>query len=221
MTSEQRDCMDDLKKLGVNTYGKYVDDIFATVYALEQAESCVAFLNSRNVNIKFTYETESNEELPFLDTKYKRVIGKYATTVYHKKAFTGVYLNWTSLTSRKFKIGLIKNLTHRILRICSQPKDVKNELDKLRTQFEKKSYAIEIIKQEMQKTRDKRSKTSTQHYKPETTDKFIALPYVSNKCEQFALKLRKLVKDNIDNVDLNIAWKAPKLSATSFRTRTR
>ena len=142
MSKFERDCMDDLKKLGVNTYGRYVDDIFATVYALEQAESCVAFLNSRHVNIKFTYETESNGELPFLDTKVKRVIGKYATTVHHKKTFTGVYLNWTSLTSRKYKIGLIKNLTYRILRICSQPEDVKNELDKLRTQLEKNSYPI-------------------------------------------------------------------------------
>ena len=67
--------MDDLKKLGVNTYGRYVDDIFATVYALEQAESCVAFLNSRNVNIKFTYETKINGELSFLDSMVKRVIG--------------------------------------------------------------------------------------------------------------------------------------------------
>ena len=82
--------------------------------------------------------------------------------------------------------------------------------------MEKNSYPIEIIKKEMQRTKDKWSKTSTQQDKPETTDKFIVLPYVSNKCEQFALKLRKLVKDNIDNVDLNIAWKAPKTIGNFF-----
>ena len=53
MSNFERDSMNDLKKLGVNTYGRYVDGIFATVYSLEQAESFVALLNSRHVNIKF------------------------------------------------------------------------------------------------------------------------------------------------------------------------
>lgn len=70
----------------------YVDDVFATLKNKEDAEKILEFLNNQHPNIRFTIEYEENHQLPFLDTTVKRCIGKYTTTVYHKKTFTGVYL---------------------------------------------------------------------------------------------------------------------------------
>ena len=68
-------------------------------------------------------ELENGDSMPFLDVRVIRRVNKYETTVYHKKTFTGVYLNWTSLTSRKYKVGLIKCLLNRIWKICSTDND--------------------------------------------------------------------------------------------------
>ncbi len=119
MSDFERKRMDKLKQLGVQKWLRYVDDLFATLRCKEDADGILEFLNSQHPNIRFTIEHEENGQLPFLDTLVKRCIGKYVTTVYNKKTFTGVYLNWTSLTAKRYKIGLIKCLTKRVLRICN------------------------------------------------------------------------------------------------------
>ena len=58
-------------------------------------------------NIKFTTEIEKNGCIPFLDVLVKRKGDRLETEMYRKPTFIGVYLHWDSLTSRKYKIGLI------------------------------------------------------------------------------------------------------------------
>ena len=91
--------MEQLENLGINLWKRYVDDVFATIDNKDNTTKCLEFLNKQHPNIKFTIEHEENGKLPFLDTCVKRSIDKYGTTIYHKKTFTGVYLNWTSLTA--------------------------------------------------------------------------------------------------------------------------
>lgn len=43
----------------------------------------------------------------------------------------------------------------------------------------------------------------------EIKKRFIVLPYVSSKVEGFAQRLKKLVEDNFEKVELNVALKAP------------
>ena len=78
-------------------------------------------------------ETEANNSIPFLDTRVKRnKDSRLTTTLYHKKTFRGTYLNWTSLTDRKYKIGLIYCILDRIWNICSDKKDRELEVEKLK-----------------------------------------------------------------------------------------
>ena len=114
--------MNELKKEGIIKEGikiwlRYVDDIFATVSRREQAEQILTYLNEQHPNLRFTIEHETSNELPFLDTSVERKVNKYS----RKNKFTGVYLNWTSLTSKKYKFGLIRCLADRIWKICSEP----------------------------------------------------------------------------------------------------
>ena len=100
-----------------------LNQVSKTDFSLAVIRAALFFLNSRHSNIKFTTELESNNKLPFLDVYVVRRVNKYITTVYRKKTFTGVYLNWNSLTSRKYKIGLINNLLNRIFRSCTRVED--------------------------------------------------------------------------------------------------
>ena len=126
MSGFEKKHMVELKNLGISFWKRYVDDIFATLNIKGNAKKCLDFLNKQHPNIRFTIEHECNKRtLPFLDTLVKRSLGKFTTTIYHK-TFTGVYLNWTSLTARKYKIGLISCLLNRIEAICSKKKLLKS-----------------------------------------------------------------------------------------------
>lgn len=221
MTNFERCHSDELKKLGVNQWLRYVDDIFATFSVRQSAERTLAFLNERHPNIKFTLEHESNNSLPFLDTRVYRRLASYHTTIYRKKTFTGVYLNWTSLTARRYKIDLIFCLLDRIWKVCSEPSERDIEISKLREILAKNDYPDQIIEQEIGRFLKNRSTptedTAENAQQPppdpppveEKTKRYIVLPYVSQKVETFAKRLKDLVVKNYPQVDFNVAFRSP------------
>ena len=70
-------------------------------------------MSSKHPNIKFSIEKEEDGCLPFLDVNIFRENDKFATNVYRKKTFSGVYTNFKSFISETYKIGLIKSLLFR------------------------------------------------------------------------------------------------------------
>ena len=168
--------------------------------------------------IKFTIEHEENGKLPFLDTCVKRSIWKYGTTIYHKKTFTGVYLNWTSLTARKYKIGLIHCLLNRIQAICSEQEDIDREFEKLKKILLKNQYPEEIILEEIERFKKKRQTNERPDEEASIPEfkRYIVLPYANYKCEDFARRLKQLVVSNFPQVDFNVAYQTPKTISNLF-----
>ena len=103
----------ELARLGVIKWWRYVDDIFATLNNKNQAEAILAYLNAQHTNIKFTIESEFDNKHAFLDTTVVHGTEAYKTTLYRKKTFTGFNLNWLSLTTKRYKIGLIHCLMYQ------------------------------------------------------------------------------------------------------------
>ena len=66
--------------------------------------------NLRSFDNKTFYEKEEDGHLPFLDIKIFHENDKFATNVYRKKTFSGVYPNFKSFIPKTYKIGLIKTL---------------------------------------------------------------------------------------------------------------
>ena len=215
--------MKKLKELGVKKWLRYVDDIFATLDKPDAAKAILQFLNTRHPNIKFTIEKEGEKErntLPFLDTRVIRNVDKYITSVYHKPTFTGVYLNWKSLTARKYKIGLINCLLNRIWRICTTQKHRDEEVAKLKLILAKNEYPDEIIT----KTIDKYISRITLPAQPKVAKefkRFLVLPFVNRKAEDFAVRLKTLVEDNYTQVDFNVAFKSPNTIGNMFPFKDR
>ncbi len=99
-----------------------------------------------------------------------------------------MYLNWTSLTAKRYKIGLIKCLTKRVLRICTTEEDKDQELRKLKLILLRNQYPAEVIDREMDNCIKRHPQRETTQQPPEDTrrKKFIVLPYTNRKCEVFA-----------------------------------
>ena len=140
-----------LKRLCVIFYKRYVDDTFVILKSIHCANQVLDFLNTLHPNIKFTTEKEKDGCIPFLDVLVKRKGDRLITEMYRKPTFTGVYLHWDSLTSRKYKIGLIKCLLNRIRRICSDPGT--RSLETVRTNSLKKQLSTSRFRQRDRKIR--------------------------------------------------------------------
>ena len=102
-----RDCPNDLKPV---FYRRYIDDIFVLFSTPDHADKFREYLPSKHPNINFFIEKEEDYRLPFLDIKIFRENDKFATSVYRKKTFSGVYSNFKSFIPKTCKIGLIKSL---------------------------------------------------------------------------------------------------------------
>ena len=87
-------------------YRRYVDDIFALFPSPDHLEKFTNYLNSKHVNIKFTYKKESHNSLPFLDILISRSENGFKTSVYHKPIFLVGYI-LTSTVSFTTNIKLV------------------------------------------------------------------------------------------------------------------
>ena len=69
----------------------------------------------------------------------------FATNVYRKKTFSGVYTNFKSFIPETYKIGLIKSLPFRCFSLCSDFIKFHHEIDKLKSILYKNSYLRDLI----------------------------------------------------------------------------
>ena len=79
-----------------DVYFRYVDDTFAIFRNEKDSEEFLTRLNDLHSSLRFTFEKEKNNSLPFLDVHVERTKTNYETSVYRKPMFTGQYLRWES-----------------------------------------------------------------------------------------------------------------------------
>ena len=65
------------------------------------------YMNIRHRNIKFTFEEDQNNKISFLDISVTRVGNELQTSLFRKKTFSGVYLNFNIHLPNTYKKCLI------------------------------------------------------------------------------------------------------------------
>ena len=78
----------------------------------------------------------------------------FVTSIYRKPKFTGLYLSWDAFAPKSRKVNLIKYLTFRALKICSDNK-FKSEFKQIRNLFLGNGYPEEVIVDPINKTVNK------------------------------------------------------------------
>ena len=120
-------------------YRRFVDDTFSVVDSRERALQFLDCLNGLHKALKFTMDSEEEGQLPFLEVLVMKEAGKFATTIYRKPTFTGLYTRWDSYCATGQKIALLRSLTQRAKKICS-PQHLGNEITKLKSIFSSNGY---------------------------------------------------------------------------------
>ena len=112
-----RDCSSDFIPA---FYRRYVDNII-TLFSSppDHADKFKEYLSSKHPNINFSIEKEKDSCFPFLDVNIFREYEKFATNVYRKKTFCGIYTNFKIFIPGTYKIALIKSLLFRCFSLCS------------------------------------------------------------------------------------------------------
>ena len=85
-------------------YRRYIDDILMIYSSPDHADKFREYLLSKHPNIKFSIQKEEDGRLPFLDINIFRENDKFATNVYRKKTFSGVYTNFKSFILKHIKL---------------------------------------------------------------------------------------------------------------------
>lgn len=85
MSEFEHSHLDKLKELGLVTWFRYVDDVFASLTSRDSVNTILNYLNNQHPNIRFTVEHEKDQRLPFLDTTTYRGLTRFHTTIYRKK----------------------------------------------------------------------------------------------------------------------------------------
>ena len=102
----------------IKFWKRFVDDTF--IFANSEAvDHILTVLNSFDPNIQFTYETEENSELPFLDVMLCRKDNKLVCSVYRKSTNNDIYMNWHPFAPKTWKTRTLKILIKRAILISS------------------------------------------------------------------------------------------------------
>ena len=112
---------------------KYADDIFFMFESRDHVKKFLKYMNSRHPNIQFICEEEYNNKISFLGISVTRVNNKLTRSLYCKKAFSGVYLNFNIFLPMDYKKGLIHNLLFRVYNTCADYVTLHNEIEFLKS----------------------------------------------------------------------------------------
>ena len=73
-------------------YRRYVDDIFVLFNSAKHLKRFHSYLNCRYLITSFTKDNEKDNRMSFLDVNIIREKNKFATSVYPKPTFSGMYI---------------------------------------------------------------------------------------------------------------------------------
>ena len=87
-----------------------MDDIFVLFKSAEHLPNFCDYFNTCHQNMSLFFEQEKDGKLSFLEVEVSRQEGHFATTVYRKPTFSGVYTYFESFLPTIYKFVMIYTL---------------------------------------------------------------------------------------------------------------
>ena len=172
-------------------YYQYVDDTFAVFNDEDECNEFFSHLNSLHPSLRFTFEKECNQTLPFLDVLVEKNNRKYVTSIYRKPTFTGQYIRWNSFCPMKRKNNLISTLVHRALVICSKS-TLENELSNIQSILINYGYPEAIINTVMTKKMNQFCRPM--QFGPKKCPVYLHLPWLGNVSLRYEMQIKTVAK---------------------------
>ena len=202
-------------------FRRYVDDIFLLFDNRDHVKKFLRFMNSRHKNIRFTYEEEENDTLAFLDIKITRSPEGFTTSVYRKKTFSGVYLNFGSFLPMDYKKGLIATLLHRTFMVCSDYVRFHEEVNKLKVIWQKNGFPLFFIDRCIKKFLDKLFVKKTADSSQKKKEVIFPMVFLGKITLQVKKKLQSTFKELCPGLKIKIVLSSPNRLRSGFLFKDR
>ena len=141
----------------------------------------------------FTYELEHDDCLAFLDVSVSRKDNNFATSVYRKPTFSGLYSNFNSFMPEQYKKGLIKTLLHRSFTFCCDWNRFEIEVTALKNIFRKNKFPLYFIEKVIGEFLNKIFIPKRIMMNVPKKEIFISLPYLGPESFHLKKRLTKLI----------------------------
>ena len=191
------ECPDDFKPL---LYKRYVDDTFLIFKQNEHVRQFLDYLNSKHPNINFTSECETANKLSFLDidiTKNFNASVSFVFSIFRKKTFTGLGMNYHSHTSYIYKLNNIRTLLNRAYILCSCWISLHKEFDFLINFFKANGYPQSTVFRIIYKFMNTKCNEDTESIISKANKLVIyhKFPYINDLSSNFVKKEMKRLMD--------------------------
>lgn len=135
---------DSLNKLDchVQFYKRYIDDCICCI-PVGKIDHVPHIFNSYHGRLKFTFETESQNSINFLNVKIIHNNTHIKTNWHIKDTSSNRHLNYFSYTSVNFKKSVINSLVDQTIKLA-HPKFIEENLSKVKSILEQNSYPKEF-----------------------------------------------------------------------------
>ncbi|KAI4476553.1 hypothetical protein M0804_013447 [Polistes exclamans] len=202
----------------------YVDDVI-TAIPKDRMDQTLKTFNSVNNRIQFTMEVENNGTLPFLDMNIIRnEDGSIVTNWYVKPISSGRCINYNSNHPMSQKIGIIKGLLFRALKLSNKKFHIENK-KRIELILKNNNYPTSLIHMVFNKFKIERDQKKVKELNNKRIIKFPFIKPLSNKIKKcFKNTNVKLVfynlvkinsiytklKDRVDKLEQsNLVYKIP------------
>ena len=183
---------------------RFVDDVLAVIKRRDR-QTILNQLNNQHPNITFTYEEESNNQLPFMDVRIRRNNeGFLSFEVYRKSTHTGKYLSFNSHHPTSAKRSVVHSLLGRAERITSNDIARKAEIEEVYSQLQLNGYPLKFIKNTHRRTKAICSRKPTPPSNDSAISGIASIPFVDGISQTIARILSKL---EIRTIQRPMQWK--------------
>jgi len=202
-------------------YRRYVDDTFLLFSSQSHVKKFHKYLNSRHVNMDFTYECEIDNKLAFLDVLVSRVSNQLVTSLYRKPTFSGLYTNFNSYISEKYKTGLIYCLLFRVFSLTVDWAKFHEEVKYLSVIFRKNQYPQHFFDRCIKIFLNRKMIPDTVE-KVEKEKLIISLPFLGRYSNDLKKRLSALASAHLhSNFKICVVWKSSRTIRTFFSFKDR
>ena len=196
---------------------RYVDDTLCYVKK-GSLEFVLPTLSSFHENINFTYETERNNMISFLDVLIVRNDKVFDTAVFRKSTHTDLYMNWNSYSPETWKKSTLKLLVKRAYAICNKDYFLEMELQHLYNTFVViNNFPPSVVNRIFNQVADENAKVIVEPQNKVEPDDTVTvqmtLPYGGKEGESVAKEINKHMKRVKPNLNVRIAFKAKRLGS--------
>ena len=174
------------------------------------------YINRQHPNIKFTFEKESNNQLSFLDILITKSSNNCLTSVFHKKTYTGLLMNFLSFSPLNYKAGLVRTLVDRARKINNSYNGFQNDLNQLIFTLKRNSFPLYFI-EKIIKTYNEKNPFGTSHVsiRESSTDteniRYFKLPYIGYYSKLTQKRLTTLVRHYCESFEIKLVFSQHKI----------